>query len=180
MSDAKPKRRLVIVDTESSGLTERDICVEIAWHDLGTDEHHTFIPAHPVEWVLSNAHPDALALNGYADRIAHAVQDDGTEVRRLHHVLRGQVLAGANVRFDARLLGNVFVRAGLAPEPWFYRLAELGPYCCGVLGLHPAGPPSLAACCELLGVKPGDHTAAEDVRATVEAFRALMAKAGVA
>lgn len=176
----KPKRRLVCVDTETSGLTARDVVVEVSWWDLGTDERGSFVPAHDVEWVREHAHPDALVLNGYESRIANAAQDDGTELARLHRVLRGQCIGGSNVRFDAAGLARTFTAAGMHPEPWFYHLSELSPYACGVLGLPPTDPPGLAACCELLGVAPGDHSAAEDVRATGECFRALMAKAGVA
>lgn len=176
----KPKRRLVCVDTETTGLREQDIPIEVAWHDMGTGEHGCFIPRHDVDKVRANAHPDALALNGYEERIAGAVQDDGTELRRLHLALRGQVLAGSNVRFDAAKLARLFERWGMAPEPWTHRLGELAPYAAGVLGLPLGDLPGLAACCELLGVEPGDHTAEADVAATVRCFEALAGKAGVA
>lgn len=172
-------RRLLVLDTETTGLTQRDIVVEIAWWDLVSDERGSFVPRHDVAWVREHAHPDALVLNGYEQRIATAVQDDGTELRRLHHALRGQVLAGSNVRFDAAHLARLFQSSGMHAEPWHYHLSELASYAAGVLGLSPSDPPGLARCCDLLSVSPGDHTAAEDVRATVECFRALMAKAGV-
>lgn len=180
MGDEKPKRRLVVVDTETTGLTEKDIIVEVAWWDLGTDERGRFVPAHDVGWVLENAHPDALTLNGYHARLLDAEHDDGTELDRLHRVLRGQVIGGSNIRYDVAKLARLFAGNGLHPEPWFYHLAELAPYACGVLGLPLTDPPGLAACCELLSVPPGDHTAEADVTATGECFRALMAKAGVA
>ncbi len=176
----RPRRRLVVVDTETTGLTEKDIIVEVAWWDLGTDERGRFIPRHDVAWVLSNAHPDALAINGYEARLANAPQDDGTELVRLHHALRGQCLGGSNVRYDAAKLARLFAVNRLHPEPWFYHLSELSPFACGVLGLPLTDPPGLSACCDLLGVTRGDHTAEADVTATGECFRALMAKAGVA
>lgn len=176
----KPRRRLVVVDTETTGLTERDIVVEVAWWDLGTDERGRFVPRHDVAWVRANAHPDALTLNGYEQRLVTATQDDGTELARLHHALRGQIIAGSNVRYDAAKLAHLFRHHGMFPEPWHYHLMELAPYCAGVLGLPVSDPPGLARCCELLAIPPGDHTAEADVTATGLCFRALMEKAGAA
>lgn len=173
------ERRIVALDTETTGLTEKDIVVEVGWWDLTTDERGHFVPRHDVAAVLATAHPDALEINGYRERLADAPQDDGTEMLRLHHVLRGQILAGSNVRFDANHLSRMFRTAGMHPEPWHYHLAELAPYTAGVLGLPLSDPPGLARVCELLGVQPGDHTAEADVTATGECFRALFAKAGV-
>lgn len=175
----KPKRHVVVVDTETTGLTERDIAVEVAWWDLDTDERGRFVPKHNTAWVLANAHPDALAINGYEQRLADATQDDGTGVSRLHEVLRGQVLAGSNVRFDAGKLAALFDVWGLAKEPWFYHLAELGPFAAGTLGLPLWDMPGLSASCELLDIEPGDHTAEADVTATGLCFRALQARAQV-
>lgn len=177
----KPKRRRVVVDTETTGLRDHDIPIEVAWHDIDSGEHGHFIPRHDVDKVRANAHPAALELNGYEQRIAHAAQDvDGIELDRLHRALRGQVLAGSNVRFDARMLAGLFDRWGMVPEPWHYHLGELAPYACGVLGLPLGELPGLAACCELLGVEPGDHTAEADVRATVRCLQVLAEKAGAA
>jgi hypothetical protein len=175
----KPRRHVVVVDTETTGLREQDITVEVAWWDLDTDERGRFVPKHNVEWVRANAHPDALALNGYEQRISGATQDDGAGVRRLHEVLRGQVLAGSNVRFDAAKLAALFAVWGLAREPWFYHLAELGPYAAGVLGVPLWDMPGLSGTCALLDIPPGDHTAEADVTATGLAFRTLMARTAV-
>ncbi len=181
MSDHTP-RELVIVDVETTGLEPHDICVEVGWHDLRTGEHGGFVPSHDVAWVLENAHPKALEVNGYRERLVEAKQDDGSELHRLHHRLRGQSLGGSNVRTDAAHMARMFVAAeGLVREPWHYHLAELSSYACGVLGLPITEPPGLWTCCELLGVEPeGDvHTAQGGASATARCFTALMAKAGV-
>lgn len=180
MSGEKPKRRLICVDVETTGLRPRDVCVEISWHDLTYDVGATFVPAHDIAWVLEHGQPDALELNGYRKRLLDAQQDRGVKVAELHHALRGQVLAGANPSFDAAHLSRLFDSYGLHAEPWHHRKLDLSAYAAGVLGLHPAELPGLAGVCELLGVTPGDHTAEADVRATVLALRALMAKAEVA
>lgn len=174
-----PRRHIVVVDTETTGLSSRDIAVEVAWWDLDTDERGRFVPKHNVAWVMENAHPDALAMNGYHERLAGAQQDDGTGVRRLHEVLRGQVLAGSNVRFDAGKLAALFEVWGLAKEPWFYHLGELGPYAAGVLRVPLWDMPGLSGTCALLEIPAGDHTAEADVTATGLAFRNLMARVAV-
>ncbi len=175
----KPQRSLVVLDTETTGLTEQDIVVEVAWWRLDTDERGRFVPAHDVAWVLEHAHPDALVINGYRERLADAAQDDNTELARLHHALRGQVLGGSNIRYDAAKMARLFQAAGMHPEPWHYHLAELSSYAAGVLSLPLSKPPGLAACCALLDVPPGDHTAEADVTATGRCFLALAEKAGV-
>lgn len=172
-------RRIVVVDVETTGLRPIDVCVEVAWWDLTTDERDQFVPAHDMEWVAENGQPDALELNGYAHRIATAVMDDGAALLRLQHALRGQRLAGANPAFDAGHLTRLFTAAGLHPAPWHHRLLDLSAYAAGVLGLDPSDPPGCAGVCDLLGIPAGDHTAAADVEATGLAFKALMAKAGV-
>lgn len=175
----KPKRRIVVVDTETSGLRDFDVAVEIAWWDLATDDRGLFVPAHDVQWVLKHGHPDALAINGYRERLMDAEQDDGTELDRLHHVLRGQVLAGSNPMFDAAHLHANFFVNGMHPRPWHHRLLDLSAYATGVLGLSPAELPGAATVAYLLGVPVGDHTAESDVRSTGLAFKALFEKAGV-
>jgi DNA polymerase III subunit epsilon len=174
--DEKPKRRTVVVDCESTGLTEASIAIEVAWWDLDTDERGSFIPPHSEQWVRDNAHPEALAINGYNERIAGHPQDDGTEVYRLHHALRGQCIAGVNVgRADCAWLYRMFRQAGMAPEPWHYRLGEIGPYAAGVLGLPMEDMPGLANMCVLLGVDPEPevHSAANGVTVTGLVLREL-------
>lgn len=172
-------RRLVVVDVETTGLRPTDVCVEIAWWDLGTDERGSFVPRHSVRWVLENGQPEALEMNGYRDRIAEAKQDNGSEAARLHEALRGQRFAGANPTFDTRHMERLFRASGMHPDPWHHRLLDLSAYAAGVLGLDPGALPGCAGVCDLLGIPAGDHTAEADVTATGLAFKALMAKAGV-
>jgi hypothetical protein len=171
------ERRLLVADVETSGLLPHDICVEVAWHDVESGEHGSFVPAHDVAWVLEHAHPRALEVNGYRDRLVDAAQDDGTEVRRLHERLTRHVLAGSNVRTDAEHLARLFDAAGLAPrEPWHYHLVELSSVVATAFGCPLTEPPGLWACCDLLGVDPEDtvHAAAGGAGATARCFRALI------
>lgn len=165
-------RRRIVVDCESSGLDPAvHEPVEVAWHDLTTGDHGRFVPQHD----LIGADEDALAINGYFRRgLDQEPQDDGAEVGRLHTALRGQTLAGSNPRFDAAMLTVAFVRYGLDEEPWHHRLDDLAARAAQELGLDDL--PGLATVCDLLGVRAPDHSAAGDVRATVECFRKLAAR----
>lgn len=174
-----PTRRLVIADTETSGLRPIDVVVEVAWHDVDTDQRGVFVPPHDVDWVLEHGEPEALEMNGYRERLAGAPQDHGgTHARAMRRALIGQCLAGANPAFDAARLGPVFARADMtvlpsSSPPWHHRLADIESYAAGALGIDPRDLPGLRTVCELLGVQPGDHTAAGDVRAAAECFVAL-------
>jgi DNA polymerase III epsilon subunit-like protein len=171
-------RQLIVVDIETSGLRDFDVPVEIAWHNVDTGERDWFVPAHDRDWVLAYGEPEALALNRYRERLVAQLHDDGTKLARLHRVLHGHALAGANPRFDAGHLSTLWLIHDLVPgEPWHHRLPDLENYAAGAFGIDPRELPSQAKVCELLGVPPGDHTAAGDVAAAVECFHALMEKA---
>lgn len=167
---------VIVVDCETTGLRTWDIPVEVAWYNLRTDEHSQFIPPHNREWVLDVAQPDALETNNYRERIMGLPQDDGTEGKRFRAMVDSAILLGSNVRQDATWLMNMFNQQYFlaeVKEPWFYRLVELGS-----LALFPMrrpfwDPPGLFDICEYLGVEPGDHSAMNDVLATVKCARKL-------
>lgn len=175
-------RQLVVVDTETNGLDlERHQPVEVAWWNLDTDERGCFIAVHDVSEVLANADIKALQINRYLDRIAERALDRTTklgapsevECRRradafnLLTELTGNTLAGSNPAFDAAMLRKLFD----GPDPWHHRMLDLSAYAAGVLGLDEL--PGLARVCELLDIKPGDHTAEADVTATGLCIREL-------
>lgn len=175
-ADDSPKRHTVVVDCESTGIGDHDIAIEVAWWDLNTDERGSFIPPHSEAWALDKGHPTALEMNGYKARILGKPQDDGTETRRLHMALRGQCIAGANIgRADCAWLYKMFRHAGLKPDPWHYRLGEIGPYAAGVLGLPLEDAPGVADLCVRLGidVEPETHAAANGVTVTGLIIREL-------
>lgn len=174
-------RHTVVVDCESTGLRSEDIAVEVAWWDLATGARGQFIPRHDEQWALNFGEARALEINGYRERIEGKPQDDGTETQRLLDVLTGNVLAGSNPNADAGWLEHLFINVvpdaldfADAPRPgmpWHYRMWDLSAYAAGVLGLDEL--PGLAYTCELLGIEPGDHTAAADVTATGNCFLRL-------
>jgi DNA polymerase-3 subunit epsilon len=171
------KRQVVVVDLETTGFNHKvHHVVECAWWNLDTDERGHFVPLHNVREALASANVQSLRINRYIDRLASAPQDtSGEGARRLAEQLEGNVLAGSNPTFDARFLPRMYapyVAADLVFEPtWHHRLWDLSAYAAGVLGLDEL--PGLARVCELLGYKPGDHTAEGDVTAAGYCFKAL-------
>lgn len=190
VSDTEIGRPIVVVDCESTGLRGIDIAVEVAWIDLATDDRGSFVPQHDVQWVLDEAEPRALEVNGYRERLIKAAQDDGGRARELYDVLDGAVLAGSNPTADAAWLEKLFARHcgelatgdRIAPfRPWHHRMLDLSAYAAGVLSLPPGQLPGLWDLCNLLGVtpEPDVHSAAEGAAVTARCFYALFVKAGV-
>lgn len=171
-----PRRPLVVVDTETNGLDPSvHQVVEAAWWNLGTGDRGCVVPHHDVNAVLGAASLRALQVNNYVDKIAdrvppRALDQTGT----LYAALSGAMLIGSNVQFDAAMLRRLFADHA-ERTPWHYRLWEIGPYAAGVLGLDHI--PGLAELAELLGVTPGDHSAAGDVTTTGECFLELRTRA---
>lgn len=186
-------RHILVVDCESSGLRDEDIAVEIAWHDLTTGDHGSFVPHHDRDWVLNFAEPRALEINGYRERLATAAQDDGTQARALYARLDGNILAGSNPTADAGWLELAFTWAvdlkDVDPQmkrpapfrPWHHRMLDLSAYAAGVLGINPAELPGLWDTCQALGVdpEPDVHSAEAGVAVTVACLEVLFEKAGV-
>jgi DNA polymerase-3 subunit epsilon len=171
---SRSSRRLIVVDTETTGLEDQHVAVEISWELIGSGMRGTFVPPFTVEDVKA-ADPASLAINKFYERGLDTAPQDGlfVETTRLHEALKGNTMAGSNPSFDARMLSKLFLKAGLSPRPWFYRMCDLSAYAAGVLGTDPAELVGLRDVCGRLGVSPGDHTAEADVRATIECFGAL-------
>ena len=166
------RRRVIVVDTETSGLLDTDQVVECGWADLHTGEGAAFVPLHSTQWVLDHGDPYALELNGYRERLQFAPRADATVVRTLADALNGAVLAGSNPAFDARHLPTMFTRYGLAAR-WHHRLLDLSAYAAGKLRIDVRELPGLAEVCKRLGVDLPDHTVKGDVTSTAMCFRAL-------
>jgi DNA polymerase-3 subunit epsilon len=167
----------IVVDTETNGLDfARHEVVEVAWFNMDTGESDSFIPPHNVNFVLGNADPYALKINGYLDRIAFAPQDiSWTKYRQFVAQMNGNTLAGSNPTFDARMLEKLGERAEIqgCPKPkWHHRLFDLSSYAKGLLKTDDL--PGLATVCKMLGVENmQEHSAWADVQATVECFKIL-------
>jgi DNA polymerase-3 subunit epsilon len=160
---AEPQpRRVVIVDTETTGLDEdNDRAVEVGWLGWRSPGSGLFVPPHSIE----HAHPEALAKNRYHERALAAEPRDYTyaATRQLHGLLLGATLAGANPRYDARMLAHLFRDAGLTPvQPWHHRLLDVQAYAGGILGFPPWALPSLLTLTQVLGLPEPTHGAWDD------------------
>jgi DNA polymerase III epsilon subunit-like protein len=153
-------RRIVIVDTETTGLDlDRARPVEVAYREWPDNQVcGVFLPPHDVE---EYAEPEALKVNRYHSRIAgYAVDRLHLHAARLHTILTDAVLCGANPAFDAAMLRHLFRGANLTPlSPWHHRLLDVSAYAAGVLGIPPGELPGLATLCAHLGHRAPDHDA---------------------
>lgn len=180
MSEELPEpRRVIIVDTETTGLDEdRSRAVEVAWLGWRGPGSGVFVPPHTLDYF----EPEALEINRYAERIEHEPRDyTYAYTRQLHDLLGGATLAGANPRFDARMLRHLFADAGLAPlDPWHHRLLDVQAYVGGLLGFAPWDLPSLLTLTEVLGLPAPDHGAWNDAVAVARVLDAVLGKGGAA
>lgn len=160
----------IIIDTETSGLTQDDELVEVAAKEVGGD--------HRV-WHLVIPHNTALVgpfvrdLISYDERRLYepATWAHEQEIQDFLEALRGVTLVGANPMFDAAMLERAF---GVAP--WHYRTLDLESI--AFASGHFDDVPGLAAICAYargLGwvVPEPDHTAMGDVLAAEAIYEFL-------
>lgn len=161
-----PDRRLVFLDTETTGL---DPALHQVWEIAYAVDDGPILSA-IVRHDLRYATGEALEIGGHNTRCLADHQDSADWavgwIATLLGSLDGATLVGANPAFDAAML-----RARWGHAPWHYRLLDIEAYAMGVLGWEE--PRGLAAIAEHLGIQPGDHTAAGDVRCLRDCFRAL-------
>lgn len=91
--------------------------------------------------------------------------------------LRGAVLIGANVWFDAAGLSQIMRDGALAPECWDYHLVDITAYAAGVLRGKMGAPPwsfaAAQAACGVTLAAEDRHTALGDARAVRDCWDAL-------
>lgn len=156
---------LLFLDTETLGLELDHDIFEIAYA-IGEGE----VVTHWVPHSLKNANPQALELNKYWDRSAHYIVDRGIDVM-LPPVFEGRTVVGANPSFDTYRLQ---MRWGKLT--WKYRMIDVESQALSVLGLpRPVGLHTLVQmlCDRGFQIPENDHTAAADVLAVREVYRAL-------
>ncbi|NKV45442.1 hypothetical protein GS926_14935 [Rhodococcus hoagii] len=170
-------RQLVIVDVETTSLdVETAAVVEIAAVNTATGEELHFVPWHdPID--IERADPESLKVNRYHERGLERrmldIDETVQHLERLGDMLDGNVLGGANPRFDARVLEQAFAASEVLAG-WHHRLADVSAYTAGALRLPPNEIPGLAECCDLLGVtNEQEHSALADARATAACFAAM-------
>jgi DNA polymerase III epsilon subunit-like protein len=170
-------KECICIDLETAGLnpTLHEV-VEVSWWCLDTGERDTFVPSHSLEHFEGAA----LDLNGYYERglwQQSQWDEDGEALRRFHAALTGRLIVGSNPGFDVSFLKPLFTRNGLGLAPLAYHPLDVPTYACGVLGRPIADRVGLTQLARILGVAPGDHSAAEDVRACGECLIELQNRA---
>lgn len=172
-------RELIVVDIETTGLDpETASPLEIAAVRVSTGESMRFVPDGSLD-AAQGADPMALAVNRYFER---RVFDDelsrsGTRdaYRQLFDWLNAATFAGANPRFDSRILERAMIEVTGLGERWHHRLADISAYTAGALSISPVSLPGLDQCCAALGVvNEAPHSALGDATATAECFRRLV------
>ena len=180
--DLLPPRRVVFVDTETTGLdARRHQMVEVAWAEVEGPIHEA-----RVRHSLLNADPKALEINRYWERGLHNSatwwRDEDALAEILTATFEGALLCSSNVDHDKR-----FIDAWLYdyephddPPPWHHRPVEIGSFVAGALRLPV--PASLHDTVERLRarghtISEPDHTAAGDVRATRDCYLAVLDEA---
>lgn len=171
-------RPLAFVDCETTGLDpERHEIIEVAAARL--DPRSLEIDAeldakvkleHP-----DRADPEALRHNGYTpERWADALPA-GEVLARLTPVLDGCILAGHNVPFDRAFLRKTYSRTGRAFPDVDYHVVDTASLTWPFVLAGLIDSLRLRVICEHLGISnQGEHSAATDVRRTIEVYRRLM------
>lgn len=174
-------RQRIVVDTETTGLRDHHVILEVGAVNLDTGEEMSFAPYVPRK-VFGEAEPDAMRINRYFERGVYndmlSPRDTRAAYDKLSTWLKGNTLAGANPTFDAAHLASTAVDYDAYTYKvwvsWHHRLWDVSAHAAGKLGLDEL--PGLNTVCELLGVENEDaHSALGDARATAECFRRLEA-----
>ncbi|NBO45612.1 MAG: 3'-5' exonuclease [Actinobacteria bacterium] len=165
MSDAPlhtdPPPQWVVIDTETTGLSNDDRIVEIAALAIDPETMET------VGEFVTLLHPDrdtgASAVHGISDAMVQDSPRFAEIAETFAQFLKGRVLVAHNLNFDAGFLEREFTRAGVE--------LDLGRgFCTWSQGTHT----SLAKACERHGITlDGAHRAEADARATWKLLIAL-------
>lgn len=158
---------LVVLDIETTGLDlDKHEVWEIAFC-IGEGPIDSF----RVEHNVLTADLKALELNGYRVRSQGFYLPRLMELSTIPPQLEGKTIVGANPSFDMYRLEKRWGRA-----PWHYRPVDVESMAVSLLDLDkPLGLHDLVDRLDSMGytVPQNDHTAAGDVAATREVYRAL-------
>lgn len=171
-----PDRKLVFVDTETTGLKPGKDKAEIIEVAVIVEEPNGLVrhwatkikPQH-----IETAHPKALEVNGYTpEKWVYAVEPK-IAAQQLMFLLKDATLVGHSVAFDVRFLDHLFEVCGFS-----FRVSELPSIDTKKLadqhlksnGLKSA---SLVSCCDFFG---WDRTKAHTAEADTENCRRLYHK----
>jgi len=186
-------RELIVVDIETTGLSEDAAILEVAAVNIATGELLHFVPNIGAP-QMAKADPAALQINRYYERglFRHmlSVNDTLDAYDRLRDMLAGNTVGGSNPTFDTALLAKAQyhtmqpsddAKAAIeysTPAPvghvWHHRLADLAAFAAPLMCRPPWDLPGLADVCGFLGVANAcPHSAQGDALAAAECFRRL-------
>lgn len=172
---ATGKRRVVVIDTETTGL-DADTCriVEIAAVEIRLDAGRPLGAAGGIvrsyTTLVNPGEPvQATEIHGITDDDVAAAPDFATVWRTLANFLAGSVVVGHHVEFDWRFLVAEAERVGAELPP--VTLADTK----GLAARHlPLPKHRLIHCCAHLGIDlRGAHSALDDTLACAELFAHL-------
>lgn len=165
---AAAARRVVVVDTETTGTSHADRIVSVAAVELldfrfGAVLHLVFNPARKNHWAAYRAH-------GLSDRFLADQPPFEDHAQEVWDFLGDAVVVGHNVGFDARMLRSEFAAAGY-PEPGWPLHCTMKSW----RSLFPGKPSSLDACCAAFGLGRATevHGALEDALLCACLYQAL-------
>lgn len=159
---------LIFLDTETTGLEDDKHAVwEVAWA-INDGEIQSHILVHS----LMTADFDALNVNKYYERFPEGARSRGPHVDLMvREVLKGNTLVCSNPSFD-----RGFLKARWKSEPWHHRSVDISSFAMPLLGhTRPMGLATVTLELRDRGydIPKADHTAAGDVNALRECYRAL-------
>tara|TARA_R110002110_G_scaffold376568_1_gene586432 strand:+ start:5906 stop:6685 length:780 start_codon:yes stop_codon:yes gene_type:complete len=164
----RANERVVVIDTETTGLSSFDRIVSLAYVELaGTDfepyaEHLIFSPGR-------KSHKDALKVHGWSDRILRAQDSFAVHAGALRDKFESaDLIVAHNVAFDLRFVNAEFGRCNLPS-------IATESFCTMELAreVWPGQPASLDACISRAGAKRASskHSAYEDAFLTANIYR---------
>jgi len=169
--------KLAFLDTETTGLNPNDhevIEIAIIVEEEGKEDrafHSLILPER-----LARAQPEALRINGYASaperwEAAPRMAEVGAEIETL---LKGAILVGHNVGFDASMLDSSMRRVGLDPRLPYHRIdtVTLAHEHLRPLGLQKLSLDSIRDF--LLWSREGAHTAMKDAQDARRLYHLLL------
>ena len=114
---------ILYLDTETTGLDPRiHVPWEVAIITEGGAESEYVWRWRPAPWDLHYADRDALAINGFHDRVPdkYDANIEGDAAAAIGQLVEGNIIAGSKPSFDVEMLTPWLRRCGVEPS-WHHR-----------------------------------------------------------
>jgi DNA polymerase III subunit epsilon len=177
-NDSKPIPDLVWADCETSHLNESQgeiLEIAVVRTDARTLEEKGFL--HKYIFPSMPLDPKAIEINGYSYekwKSCGAVPAFGSIVNDLNQLLVDATPAGQNPGFDVRFIKEAYRREGTEMPRMDYHIVDLAvlAWPMQLAGLVPSV--SLRYTAPFFGLGEQTHTALEDIRQTIAAYKRLV------